>query len=734
MGEERQSFFSAVMAELSRRKVLKTVGAYAVGVFVILQIMEPLSEALRLPGWLFTSVVVALILGFPIVFMLAWQFDITGEGVRRTSDSNLLGPVQRFSLFSLLLVATGGLAFSFYQYFGSMSEVTTGTPATEVAARDFSAPENSIAVLPFRDLSANQDQAYLSDGLAEEILNMLAQVEGLQVAARTSSFAFRDREADVRSIGQALNVRTILEGSLRTSGNQVRLSAQLINVEDGYQIWSQIFEREMNDIFALQDEVASAIAESLVDNFTGLEAEAPTARTQNLAAFEAYRAGRLLWWRRTPQALERAIALFGEALEHDALFAPAHAAIADSFILLSLYGDSNRMKAVEQAERYIEKALALDPESAEAWAALGLANMEVGLDEFAESALRKAVELNDAYVPARLWLGTVLGNTGRIGEQALVLEEAMQIDPLNELLAINYAGNLNSRGQYDEASELLRSLLLVKPDSTNLLRTFSSIAFFNGDLVQGWTLARQAYDLDPDNPQAIQMLSKAWLELGNTERAEELLQEAMLIAGDNMELKGQYFQLLLLDGRLEEAEATVKDIYGTDVDVLPENFQRYYHQQMGLIRMVARDLPAALSEFEQAINPDEDIAFKGDQLFNLTAAAFLHDVVGDPERARERLAQAERALNRARVNGVDSPDIYYTASVIDVLHEDYEGAVEALQAAYERGWRQTWILDIDGRLEPLHGMPAYIELRRAIESDLQQARAEIESLAMAMLR
>lgn len=735
MGEERQSFFATVMAELSRRKVLKTVGAYAVGVFVVLQAMEAVAEPLRLPEWLPTLVVVTLIIGFPVVFALAWQFDITGEGIRRTRDSDLLGPVQRFSLFSLLLLATGGLAFSFYQYYAGMFDRAVG-PAALVQApeRNFSAPENSIAVLPFADLSADRDQAYLSDGMAEEILNLLAQVDGLQVAARTSSFAFRDREETVGEIGRALNVRTVLEGSLRTSGEQVRLSAKLINVEDGYQIWSQTFERQLTDVFVLQDEVASAIAESLVDNFEGLEAAAPTARTENLAAFEAYRAGRLHWWRRTPQELERAIAMFGEALKHDPQFAPAYAAIADSYILLSLYGNLNMMRAVERAQPMIEKALALDPESAEAYAALGLARMEIGQATSAESSLRQAVRLNEAYVPARLWLANVLGNTGRIGEQALVLEEAMAVDPLNELLVINYASNLNSRGNYEEASDTLRSLLLVKPDSTNLLRTYSSIAFFNGDLVQGWTLARQAYDIDPNNPQVIQMLSRAWLELGDTERAEALLQEAMDIAADNREVKGQYFELLLLDGRLEEAESMVRDIFGSDLDALPESYQRYFHQQMGLVRLVARDLPAALVEFEQAIDPEESQVFKGDQLFSLTAAAFLHDVVGDPQRAQERLAQAERALNRARINGLDNPDIYYNESVIDVLHEDYEGAVQALQAAYDRGWRQTWVLDIDGRLEPLHEMPAYMELRRTIEEDVQRARAEIESLALALVR
>lgn len=386
-----------------------------------------------------------------------------------------------------------------------------------------------------------------------------------------------------------------------------------------------------------------------------------------------------------------------------------------------------RMRAVDRAMPMIEKALALDPESAEAFAALGLARMEIGQYASAESALRQAIRLDEVYVPARLWLSNLLGNTGRIPEQAVVLQEAMVIDPLNELLAVNYAGNLNSRGDYEAASGLMSDLLLVKRDSPNLLRSYSSMALYHGELVQGWELAKRAYDLQPESPAVISALAKAWLEVGNVERAEELLQEAMALASENNDLRGQYFFLLLIDGRLEEAESLVRDIFGTDIDALPEVFQRQYHHQMGLIRLMGENLPLALLEFEQAIQPNSRKVFDERQLFALTASSFLHGAVGDPFVAEQRLAEAEETLGRARENGVDNPDLYYTQSIIDILKNDFGGAVSALQTAYDKGWRQLWVLEIDRRFDPLRTMPDFIELKLNIEGDLQAARAQIES-------
>lgn len=726
------SFLSAVVTELSRRKVLRTMGGYAVAAFVILQLMDAAVEPLRLPDWVPTLMVVVIILGFPVVFLLAWLFDITRGGIKRTLSAGLLSRTQSSMMFGLMLLATAALGVAFFEYYSRLFELDAEQNAqATLSQRAFAAPENSIAVLPFTDLSAEGNQAHFSDGIAEEILNLLAQVKGLHVAARTSSFAFRNPQKDIREIGRLLNVSTVLEGSIRTSGNRIRMTAQLINVEDGYHIWSKSYDRELDDLFTIQDEVASAISEALVDSFTGLS-ENPASRTRNLAAFEAFRTGRLHWWRRSPQEIQRAISYFAEALEHDPAFAPAYAAMADSLLLLSSYGNITQVQAVKRAQPMIEKALALDPRSSEAFAALGLARWQIGQMDAAESSLRQAISLNGDYIPARLWLGGLLGELGRIPEQGVVLQEAMAIDPLNELLAINYAGNLYVRGDYPGARELLSGLVQIRPDSPTLLRTLSGYAFGHGDLVEAWEYAYRSYSLEPESPVVIATMARAWMELGEFERSEQVLRAGLELAGDNADLKTQYFQLMLVAGRLEEAERIVKEQYGEDISALPERFQRFFHFQMGIIAIVRGNERLAREQFEQAIDNEARSGFDSDQVFSLTMASVLNERLGNPELASQRLAEAERSVRRARINGIDDAGIYYTEAILHILRNEMELAIDSLQTAYERGWRQGWVLEIDGRLDPLRDQPEFLELQRRIEQDIRQARAEVLSQALAM--
>lgn len=725
---ERQTFFSAVMGELARRKVLRTLGGYAVAVFVVLQLMDAAVEPLRLPEWFPTLVVLALILGFPIVFVLAWQFDLTGKGVRMTESARLLSPGQTFALFATMLLATGALGLGFYQYYSGVFAEAPAQVANAPAGRDYSAPENSIAVLPFVDMSETGNQAYLSDGMAEEILNLLAGVDGLRVAARTSSFAFRGAEEDISAIGRALNVRSVLEGSIRTAGNKIRLTAQLIDVESGFHIWSRNYDRELDDVFAMQDEVASAIAGELVDSFDGLSVK-PSTRPNNLAAFEAYRTGRLHWWRRSPAELQQAIQLFADALAQDAQFAPAFAAMADSYILLSMYGNLDRIDAIETAMGYIDTALAIDPESAEAFAALGLARSEIDQLDAAESALRQAIRLDEDYIPARLWLSNLLAQQGRMQEQNLVLRDAMTLDPLNELLVLNYAHSLDKLGRPQEALDVVDSLLQIRPDSTTLLRTLSGLAMGNGRLVEAWDFARRAYEIEPDNPVLTEQLASAWMELGELDRSEALLQEAMAAASDNDGLKGRYLNLLYIEERLEEAESLIREMFGPNIGALPENFQRQYHFQMGLLRMINRDMDLALMEFEQALPTDTNRVLDGDSLFSLSMVAYLQQLAGDEEEALRRVEQAERGVRRARLNGMDGSDLYYNESIFHLVRGEPDEAVASLQAAYERGWRQAWVLELDGRLDPLRSHPDFIELERRIRDDVDRARREVNTLS-----
>ncbi|MEJ8569432.1 hypothetical protein [Elongatibacter sediminis] len=729
---QQHSFLSATLAELTRRRVLRTLGGYAVAVFVLLQLMDAAVEPLRLPDWLPTLVVILLILGFPVVFLLAWHFDLTSGGIRRATRAGILSRRQSGLLFGSMLLLTAGLGYVFYVYYsGVFAEPLLPAGAEAAAVRSFSAPQNSIAVLPFADLSAAGDQAYVSDGVAEEILNLLAQVEGLHVAARTSSFAFRDRQTDIREIGRALNVRTVLEGSVRTAGNRIRLTAQLINVEDGYHIWSHSYDRELDDLFAIQDEVASSIAKSLVDSFAGLERRS-AGKTDSLAAANAYRTGRLHWWRRTPAELERAIGYFAEALEQDAGFAPAYAAMADTWLLLSLYGNLNPVRAIEKSMPMIEKALAIDPASAEAYAALGLARQQIGQNDSAESALRRAIEINEDYIPAHLWLSNTLGDQGRLPEQRRVLEQALAIDPLNEVMAVNLAHNLRTRGDVEAGRTLLENLVEVRPDSTMLLRSLAQHEFYSGALFEGWQLARRALVLEPADPTQVATMAKLWLTLGEVDQADALLTEALESNSQNYGLLDTRWLTLVVAGRLEDAERLVREAMQRAGDDLPTGLQRVFNLRFGMLALARGDDLEARRRLAAAVDTEDEVAHEGDTVLALTLLAMIAQRNGDAAAAAAWLAEVERKLSRARINGVDDADLHYSQAALLALRDDPDAALRELTAAYDRGFRELWLLEMDWRLEPLRQTPEFLALEARMGEDIQACLTMISETSLAM--
>ena len=730
---ERRSFISAMLSELSRRKVLRTVGAYAVGVFVLLQLLDGIVEPLRLPDWLPTLIVITLILGFPVVFMLAWLLDVTPQGVRRTPSAGQLSRGQTGALFTAMLLLTVVLGYGFYTYYSDAFDApvaaVAGAPGPAPPAA-MAAPENSIAVLPFADLSQEGDKTYLGDGIAEEILNLLAQVDGLQVAARTSSFAFRDQQRDVRDIGRLLNVRTVLEGSVRSDGDRLRLTAQLIRVDDGFHIWSKTYDREMTDVFAIQDEVASSIADALVESFDGL-ADRRTGDTDSLLAYEKYREGRLHWWRRTPQELQSAISLFAEALQADPNFAPACAALADSYLLLASYGNLSPEEAIGKAQAQISRALELDHTSAEAHAALGLARWQAGQMDSAESSLRHAISLNDAYIPAHLWLAGLLGDQGRWPEQSLVLERAMTLDPYNELLAINYAGNLAQRGKSREALKVLEPLLAVRPDSITLLTSAAPLARRAGELETAWRYADRAYDLAPESPVAAQTMAGEWLALDDLDATERVLRQGLERSGDNIGLAIGLFQVMLLTGRFEEAQGLLQQRFMNHLEAMPEALQRVALLQAGFLHMAMEDWAQASAVLDRALALSESGPPSEERVLLLTMAAAAHQSAGHAERADALLSEAERALRRDRVNGTDDEFVYYTEGLVMAQRGQVEPAMARLQTAYERGFRDLWLVRVDWRLDPLRDSDAFSQWQQRISDDLRTAREVVRAHELA---
>jgi serine/threonine protein kinase/Flp pilus assembly protein TadD len=327
-------------------------------------------------------------------------------------------------------------------------------------------PKNSIAVLPFADLSPQKDQEYFCDGMSEELISALAKVEDLKVASRTAAFQFKAEGYDIRQVGDKLKVRTILEGSVRRAGNRVRITAQLINVQDGYQFWSEKFDRDIEDIFAIQEEISLAIVDSLKLKLLKEEREALVKRyTKNTDAYRLYLKGRYFWNRRYEGGLQKGIEFFNLAIEKDPLYALAYAGIADSFSLLAHYGFVPPKEGYPRAKAAAEKALAIDDRLAEAHASLGRVKLHYDWDfNGSEMELRRALELNPRYATALEWYALFLMSMGRFDEAIAEAKRALESEPLSLIINAVLGAVYCFAGKFSESIEQFRKAIEIDPN------------------------------------------------------------------------------------------------------------------------------------------------------------------------------------------------------------------------------------------------------------------------------
>ena len=325
----------------------------------------------------------------------------------------------------------------------------------------------SIAVLPFVNMSAERENEYFSDGMTEELINALSKVEGLRVAARTSAFAFKGKEADVREVGEKLRVATVLAGSVRRAGTRLRVTAQLMDAKQGVQLWSETYDRELADVFAVQDELSRAIVGALRVTLAGEQDEPLVSRpTESLEAYHLYLQGRYSWNQRTEAGLKQAVRYFERAITMDSDYAQAYAGLADAYVLLPERGPTRPAEVYPKAEAAALRALALDSTLAEAHTSLGYV-LEVKEWEWqgAEQAFRRAIALNPSYATAHHWYGECLSVTGRPDEALAELERALSLDPLSPQIRAQTGLQLYRMRRYDAAIARLRNTLDLHPRS-----------------------------------------------------------------------------------------------------------------------------------------------------------------------------------------------------------------------------------------------------------------------------
>ncbi len=434
-----------LFTELKRRNVYKVAIAYAVVAWLLMQIATQVFPFLEIPNWAIRLVIMLLALGFPVALILAWAFELTPEGIKRTEFADDLptkAPRSRAWIYVVVIAGAISVGLFFLGRY-TRSKQIEGTAL----------PAKSIAVLPFVNMSSDRENEYFVDGLTEEILNRVAQINELKVPGRTSCFAFKDKNADLRQVGASLGVAHVLEGSVRKSGERLRITVQLVRTLDGYHLWSQSFDRKLDDVFAIQEEIARSIAEALsVQLKVGSvgQAERPT---QDMRAYDNYLEARTLITQRSPTNVRRAIPLLEAAVQRDPAFAKAWAALAQARALAPYFLPIDTTESLQNAENAARKALALAASLAAAHSALA----DVLRDRYhwseAEAEYGRALELSGGDAETHLQYAQMLLNVGHTDSALEHAKRACELDPLAWVPAGTRALVHLCRGEFAEGKE-----------------------------------------------------------------------------------------------------------------------------------------------------------------------------------------------------------------------------------------------------------------------------------------
>lgn len=524
----------SLFEELKRRNVFRVGIAYSVASWLLLQLSDVLAPLLNLPETAQRYVLFALVIGFIPALIFAWAFELTPDGIRKEKDvdrSQSIAPKTGRKLDRTIIVVLAlAVVFLLYKQMGQQDgesdQVAAQPPVVDVSPANV---VKTVAVLPFVNMSSDPEQEYFSDGLSEELLNRLAKNNQLHVAARTSAFQFKGQNLDISEIGRQLNVAHVLEGSVRKAGNRLRITAQLIQVDNGYHLWSETYEREIDDVFAIQDDISSAISKALeIELGTETGASGNTQPTQNLEAYNHYLQARFLLAQRGEENMLKADELFARAVTLDPEFSSAWSGMAFNMVLLYNYSLSMSVEeSSHKAMHAAKRALELDPLNAEAYTAIGRSLMYMFDWKAAKASFEKAYAQGPNDVGVLNLYGDFMGNTGDFEQGINLKRQVINLDPLSAVHPSDLAQILSYAGRYDEAEIAARRGVTLAPDSYNRNSRLIEVLVLNQKLAQARTEIEQASQRLQDDP-ALQMYLNRWQSMidyreNNTEKLRELV-------------------------------------------------------------------------------------------------------------------------------------------------------------------------------------------------------------------
>jgi len=582
-------------AELKRRNVYKVAVAYAVVAWLLIQVATQVFPFLEIPNWVVRLVIMMITIGFPIALIIAWAFEATLEGIKRTEIADAMPTAAGQKKHAWIYIVVIGAAISVVLFF--VGRYSAGNKTAAGVPNEL--PTKSIAVLPFDNLSGDPDNAYFAEDVKDEILTRRAKVADLKVISRTSTQRFKSAPSDLRDIAKQLGVMNILEGSVQKANDQVRVNVQLINAVTDAHLWADIYDRKLTDLFAVESDIAKTIADTLQAKITGSEKSLISKTpTTNNEAYELYLKGRFFWNKRTGTDLRKAIDYFNQAIAKDPNYALAYSGLADSYLLLSPYGAAAPKDSVPQAKAAVKKALELDGTLAEAHASS--ARILSGYDFDSQRAIaefERALQLNPNYATAHHWFaaGPLLA-LARFDQSIAEAKRSIELDPLSLINNADFGNDYYFTKRYDEAIAQLRKTIEMEPHFYLAHYYLGQALQLKGQLSEAIVEYRKAVQLDED-PFALALLGQAHARAGQRDEANKILTQL------NQEAKARYVSA-----------------YG-----------------VGLVFLGLGDKNRAIEELERAYREND-----GGNVYNIKIDPMLDDLRGTPrfEELAEKIVPA----------------------------------------------------------------------------------------------
>ncbi len=509
--------FGNFFAELKRRNVYKVAIAYVVGGWALSEGISQVFPVFDVSNAFIRLIVILIIAGLPFALVLAWMFEITPEGIKRTATADAMPASAKPKKYLWLYIVIIGSAVSIGLFLlGRYTALDTASPART--------SNKSIAVLPFDNLSRDPDNAFFAEGVQDEILTRLAKVADLKVIARTSTQRFNSVPDDLQQIAKQLGVANILEGSVQKAGDQVRVNVQLINAMTDAHLWADTYDRKLTDIFAVESEIAKAIAETLQARLTGSEkssiAKTPTV---NPEAYELYLRGKFFAEKRTGADLRKSIEYYDQSIAKDPGYPLAYVGVADSHLLLTAYGDTSPKESITPAKVALKKALELDDSLAQAHASSGLlATLELDLNR-AISELERAIQLNPNYATAHHWVALPLMFVGQFDRGIAEGKRAIELDPLSLINNADLCWMYFNARRYDEAEAQARKTLEMDPRFYIAHYYLGEALQFKGKLVDAIAEFQTSTELNNNDQYSLAMLGEAYARNGQMNEAQKVL-------------------------------------------------------------------------------------------------------------------------------------------------------------------------------------------------------------------